>query len=228
MASQKDLKLVVPLYEPPDGLESDTSDQERPRLPRRRIATVYDAVAGKVSYERGPGSDGNTTSRQPPRTIKHSTKDVPLAPDEVLFRRKDAPERYLEHDIYHAHERDLPHGGQGVLPESDLLKAIHGYTSKFYSAKDREHSISDWSVNQRSMDETALLAFGILLEEAGKEALGRQGDLVFTEGAEDAPGVHGGGDEVAREVDRVVGHQDVRLRGRGPKRRKVASTPDDE
>lgn len=32
------------------------------------------------------------------------------------------------------------------------------------------------------MDETALLAFGILLEEAGKEAIGARGDLVFTEG----------------------------------------------
>jgi hypothetical protein len=31
------------------------------------------------------------------------------------------------------------------------------------------------------MDETALLAFGILLEEAGREALGKAGDLVFTE-----------------------------------------------
>ena len=34
------------------------------------------------------------------------------------------------------------------------------------------------------MDETALLAFGILLEEAGREGLGRRGDLVFTEGME--------------------------------------------
>ncbi len=31
------------------------------------------------------------------------------------------------------------------------------------------------------MDETALLAFGILLEEASREALGTRGDLVFTE-----------------------------------------------
>lgn len=32
------------------------------------------------------------------------------------------------------------------------------------------------------MDETALLAFGIVLEEAAQEALGYNGDLVFTEG----------------------------------------------
>lgn len=148
-----------------------------------------------------------------------------MAPDEVLFRRKDAPERYLEHDIYHAHERDLPRAGQGVLPESDLLKAIHGYTSNFYSAKHRDSRGGD--VNERSMDETALLAFGILLEEAGRAVLGRRGDLVFTEGAEDAPGVGGGGGEVAREDFRPVGHQDVGLRRRGPKRRKVTSTDDE-
>lgn len=77
------------------------------------------------------------------------------------------------------------------------------------------------------MDETALLAFGILLEEAGKAVLGRRGDLVFTEGVEDAPGVSGGGGEVAREDFRLVGHQDVGLRRRGPKRRKVTSTDDE-
>lgn len=33
------------------------------------------------------------------------------------------------------------------------------------------------------MDETALLAFGILLEEASRDALGKRGDLVFTEPA---------------------------------------------
>lgn len=38
------------------------------------------------------------------------------------------------------------------------------------------------TVDERSMDETALLAVGILLEEAGREALGKTGDMVFTEG----------------------------------------------
>jgi hypothetical protein len=32
------------------------------------------------------------------------------------------------------------------------------------------------------MDETALLALGILLEESAREVLGESGDLVFTEG----------------------------------------------
>lgn len=34
------------------------------------------------------------------------------------------------------------------------------------------------------MDETALIAMGILMEEASKECLGSTGDLVFTEGEE--------------------------------------------
>lgn len=148
-----------------------------------------------------------------------------MAPDEVLFRRKDAPERYGEHDIYHAHERDLQDAGKGVLPESDLLKAIHAYTSKFYAAKEQpKNGIS--GVGERSMDETALLAFGILLEEAGRDVLGRRGHLVFTEGAEVAHATTSGlsGDEVARSDDlRIVGHQDVGPWRRAPKRRKVSN-----
>ncbi|PTB69679.1 hypothetical protein BBK36DRAFT_1096751, partial [Trichoderma citrinoviride] len=110
-----------------------------------------------------------------------------LAPDEALFRRKDAPERYAEHDIYRAHEWELPNGGQGVLPKSDLLKALHEYSSGFYGALNRSQGVLDSGRNldERSMDETALLALGILLEEAGREVLGRRGHLVFTEGAND-------------------------------------------
>ena len=47
------------------------------------------------------------------------------------------PQRYAEHDIYTSHERDLPNRS-GILPESDLLEAIHAYSSKFYGAKERE------------------------------------------------------------------------------------------
>lgn len=229
MEGRKDLRLVVPITEP-DQAGPEASDQEQPHISasKRRHATVYDVVAGKVSYSQGPRSEETLPLPTNPKIIKYSTKEIPLAPDEVLFRRKDAPERYLEHDIYYAHERDLPRGGQDVLPESDLLKAIHSYASSFYSSKSRDrHSVGDMNVASRSMDETALLAFGILLEEAGKEVLGRRGDLVFTEGADDAPGSGEGGDEVAREDARIVGHHDVALRRRGPKRRKVADTDDE-
>lgn len=85
------------------------------------------------------------------------------------------------------------------------------------------------------MDETALLAFGILLEEAGREALGRRGDLVFTEGAGEDAGGSGSGDEVARgdgsRGEAVVGYQEVgswKRPNRGPKRRKVAKQEDED
>lgn len=41
-------------------------------------------------------------------------------------------------------------------------------------------------IDEYSMDETALLAFGIILEEAAQEVVGRTGDLVFTEGVPEA------------------------------------------
>ncbi|KAI9167622.1 hypothetical protein HJFPF1_03755 [Paramyrothecium foliicola] len=174
-----------------DGSESGLSSASDPILsqrPRRRLATVYDAVAGRVWHDQLRGNDDQDRARSPselPKAIKHLTRETPYAPEEVLFRRKHAPERYAEHDIYQAHERDLPRGGRGVLPESDLLKAVHGYTSRFYGALERDQRYLDGrNVDERSMDETALLAFGILLEEAGREVLGRRGDMVFTEGVE--------------------------------------------
>lgn len=119
----------------------------------------------------------------------HQLADPVLAPEEVLFSRTNAPQRYAEKDIYLAHE-DLPAGGvRGVLPDSDLVKALHGYASHFYEAMGQRHGRDGREntacVNERSMDETALLAVGILLEEAARESLGRNGDLVFTEGVHD-------------------------------------------
>lgn len=85
-----------------------------------------------------------------------------------------------------AHERDLPDEGRDVLPPSDLLKTLHSYTSLFYDAlgsdgRRNAYSAGGRNINERSMDETALLALGILLEEAGKEVIGARGDMVFTE-----------------------------------------------
>jgi len=110
-----------------------------------------------------------------------------MAPEEVLLKNKRAPQRYAERDIYNAHE-SLPNDGRDVLPDSDLLKALHSYTSHFYEVlgwrRGEECFVGTRHIDERSMDETALLAFGILLEEAGREALGARGDLVFTEAQE--------------------------------------------
>jgi len=121
-----------------------------------------------------------------------------LAPEEVLFARRRAPQRYAERDIYFAHD-ELADGGRDLLPDGDLLKAVHGYASRFYEQlgrRDRAQPgrnqcfVGSRHIDERSMDETALLAFGILLEEAGREVLGKHGDLVFTEGIQEEPGGH--------------------------------------
>ena len=70
------------------------------------------------------------------------------------------------------------------LPDSDLLKAIHTYASDYYSRATADGGRGDF----HSMDETALLAMAILLEESAKESLGDTGDLAFVEGEKDISG----------------------------------------
>lgn len=94
----------------------------------------------------------------------------------MLFRHKKAPTRYAESDIYFANERE----SKTDLPDSDVLKALHSYISDFYSRATVSETTGIW----RSFDESALLGFGILVEEAMREILGETGDLVFTEGDE--------------------------------------------
>ncbi|OAA60738.1 hypothetical protein ISF_05777 [Cordyceps fumosorosea ARSEF 2679] len=161
----------------------DDLQQAETNRNKRRIATVYDAVAGRLSSRSTLATGESSKSTL---TAKYSLRETKYRPDEVLFRRKDAPQRYAEHDIYYAHERDLPRAGRGVLPESDLLKAVHDYSGRFYKSMRRRSSATslNYNVDEASMDETALLAFGILLEEAGREILGKRGDMVFTEGVE--------------------------------------------
>lgn len=137
----------------------------------RKHATVYDAVAGRV------GADGFIKHDAIPSKHRDtiSKPAVPIRPDEVLFKTKNAPERFEEDDIYRADEQLGPHQ---KLPDSDLLKALHVYASEFYANNTTGKAQSrTW----RSMDETALLAMGILMEEAGREILGETGDMVFVE-----------------------------------------------
>lgn len=84
------------------------------------------------------------------------------------------------------------------------------------------------------MEETALIAFGVLLEELAREALGETGDLAFTEGEVVGEEVDGGVDEdgarVMRDVEVGYGRESVVYRSeaarksgrtRRGKRRKV-------
>ncbi|KAL1898750.1 hypothetical protein Cpir12675_001753 [Ceratocystis pirilliformis] len=167
---------------------------EMPPHKRRRQANIYDAVAGLVTSHQGNGlaHQRNDTTWHLNNSKQASTRHSILAPHEALFRTADAPDLFAEYDLYNWHERLLPNTGEGVLPSSELLKALHSYSSRFYDALGtlptgqprKAHFVGQRNINERSMDETALLAFGILLEEAGREVLGQKGDLVFTEGRE--------------------------------------------
>ncbi|KAL2159085.1 hypothetical protein VTH06DRAFT_2844 [Thermothelomyces fergusii] len=159
--------------------------------PRSRQANVFDAVAGRVTLNGALGDADDATSKSKRRlraTSDHySSRNPRLAPEEALFRRKNAPVRYAEYDIYWASD-DLPSAGHGSLPDSDLLRSIHSYASKFYETATARLGprcvVGTRNIDERSMDESALLAFGILLEEASREALGKRGDVVFTEASE--------------------------------------------
>ena len=156
-------------------------------------------------------------NRRYPGLAKQKPLGYPLRPDEALFQRKYAPERYEEHDLYKAHVRDLPGGGTDILPDTDILRSVHAYTSKFYAAMERRRQQQREKCgtpavrpfNYPSMDESALLAFGILLEEAGREVLGRRGDLVFTEAWEPVGQDSPPEEEVAPHTVTEVGLPDV-------------------
>lgn len=112
-----------------------------------------------------------------------------------------------------------------------MVKAVHGYASHFYEAlghrRAGELRRDIGRVNERSMDETAILAFGILLEEAARESLGKDGDLVFTEGIDDGgDGADDRGKQEAsssRKTQKPVGFEGEDAFWRRPysKRRKV-------
>ncbi|OCK82454.1 hypothetical protein K432DRAFT_271121, partial [Lepidopterella palustris CBS 459.81] len=140
---------------------------------RRRQANLYDAVAGRVSAY---GFINPNPVPQKRHSDLVSSSTVPIRPDEALYKRKNAPTRYAETDHYFAHQHLAPYQ---ELPDSDLLASIHAYASQYYTRMPRKkHS----RAVLRSMDETALLTMGILIEEAAREALGETGDLAFVEG----------------------------------------------
>lgn len=125
--------------------------------PARQI-TVYDTVAGRA------GLNGFLTQTQ-----RQSENVLPITPEEVLYGRTTIPEDLIDQAYESA--------GSSELPQSELLKAIHSYASDFYSVAAEQQGTFDF----KSLDETALVAVGILLEEAVKEALGQNGDMVFVE-----------------------------------------------
>ena len=182
MTSQAFLQDRFPDPSPPLEASEDANGKTLKR------ANVYDSVAGQLapftvdSFSKHPTGKISSGGYIPKYLSYSSARDTPassakpVAPENVLFRLKNAPIRYEESDIYFTNERRSVTN----LPESDLLKAIHCYASDFYSRAVPNAGTGDW----KTFDETALLAMGILMEEAARESIGRTGDLVFTEGEE--------------------------------------------
>jgi len=86
-------------------------------------------------------------------------------PDEEEFELKS-------HELY-SWTRSLPPDLK--LPDGELLEDIHTYASDFFGAH------PEMSKMFRSMDETALVALAVLMEELMSEALGTDGDLALLE-----------------------------------------------
>ncbi|KAB2570317.1 hypothetical protein DBV05_g11027 [Lasiodiplodia theobromae] len=137
-----------------------------PEKRRRRPISVYDCVAGRVNAngfipEKAHISSGRMTS---------SSSRVPVPPDEYLFKQRDAPPRYEEDDIYFADRHLAPHQ---QLPDSDLLKALHAHSSEVYAQAYGRHAKTLY----KSLDETALLTLGILMEEAAADIFDEVGNM---------------------------------------------------
>lgn len=142
--------------------EQSANDSSQVEGWKRRHANVFDAVAGRIS------TNGFIIESIYGRNI------ATLTPEEVLFKSRSAPERTQEDDFYRA-DRNL---NSGSLPDSDLLKVIHSFSSDYYHCTTIDQGQSD----AKSLDASALLAIGILLEESAVNILGTDGDLAFVEG----------------------------------------------
>lgn len=139
--------------------EPGTSSQPR----RRRNLTIYDVVAGRV------GLNGLLTAAQ-----QASLSAKPLAPEELLF--KDASTANIDLSR-HYNADQLLENPDVDLPSTDLLTALHAYAADFYAAATTNQGRHDF----RSMDGSALVAMGILLEEAARSILGDAGDMALVE-----------------------------------------------
>ncbi|KAJ5185008.1 UAF complex subunit Rrn10 [Penicillium cf. griseofulvum] len=145
----------------------------KPSRHAKRRANVYDAVAGRV----------NARGLNAPRQLASQYRDTnsagarSLRPEELLYRRQNIPAESIDERTYFAHE-NLP--SDQALPNSDLLETIHAYAADYYEYATADNGKDD----HQTMDETALLAMGILIEEMAKEELGETGDLALIEGQE--------------------------------------------
>lgn len=99
-----------------------------------------------------------------------------IPPEEALIRRPHYLNNKLKGEPYFAHEH-LPRKTR--LPSPDILTAIHAHAADFF-----KYSMKISKPVYQSMDESALLAFGILAEELAKEKFGAVGHRVLLDDPE--------------------------------------------
>lgn len=136
----------------PPTMPSSSKKALKPRP--RKFITLYDALASRVTAH-----GRQQQSRQ-------------VAADEYIAVRARARGVYENEGIPFPKEGEKE---KTLLPDGNLLLAIHEYASEYYA----RHSMSELSF--RSLDETALLALGILLEESVDTMLGTQGERAFVQ-----------------------------------------------
>ncbi|CAG7973314.1 unnamed protein product [Penicillium nalgiovense] len=159
------------LVESVEDKQEPTDDKPSRHIKRR--ANVYDAVAGRVNL-RGVNAFRHVAAQYRDTT---SSAARSLRPEELLYRKQNIPAESIEEKTYFAHE-NLP--SDQALPNSELLETIHAYAADYYEYATADNGKDD----HQTMDETALLAMGILIEEMAKEELGETGDLALVEGEE--------------------------------------------
>lgn len=141
---------------------SQSGGEQLERKRKRRTASVYDVVAARV------GLNGFLT---PEQQISNTVR--PLAPEDVLVRGASTTDasKALNKAEQRLEDLDID------LPDSDLLKAVHAYAAVFYD----KATLDRGKYDLRSLDGSALIAVGCLLEESARQLLGENGDMVLVE-----------------------------------------------
>lgn len=121
-------------------------------------------ISGRVNRQRFLSR--SNTSRW--RRNVSSTRAV--RPSNAILSRLEGDED-LEDWIDEETLDDIP------LPESDIIEAVQSYTGHFYANTTDSRRTEHFS----SMNGSALIAMGVLLEELGNELLGETGDMVLVE-----------------------------------------------
>lgn len=136
-------------------------------------------------------------------------------PEEILFRDQHPMIQVETGEPYFAHE-NLP--ADRPLPSSDLLQSIHAYASDFYKYTLGESGRK----SHYSLNESALLAVGILVEEMAKDGLGETGDLVMIEPSGKKGEISGNPADYIVKPGRKVGWR-AHIDGKKPKSRRSRS-----